>query len=111
MIVSVRAILSAAQRRDARPVTRRTLKPQPAGRKAPRLAVLRRLLSNIVESSSDVIFSRKLDCTINTWNAAAERIFSYGAQDTIGRSSIYHRTRRRCGGRLGYILNFTLISR
>ena len=75
------------QRRDARPATRRTRKPPPAGWKAPRLAVLRRLLADIVESTSDAIFSRKLDGTVNTWNAAAERIFGYRAQDIIGRSS------------------------
>jgi PAS domain-containing protein len=68
--------------------TRRIFKPRPTGSKARRLAVLRRLLADIVESSGDAIFSRKLDGTVSTWNAAAERIFGYRARELIGQNAL-----------------------
>jgi PAS domain S-box-containing protein len=48
---------------------------------------LRSQLSAIVEHSNDAIFSRMFDGTVTTWNAAAERIFGYTANEIIGRSS------------------------
>jgi len=39
----------------------------------------------IVESSSDAIIGQKLDGTIATWNAGAERIFGYTAEEARGR--------------------------
>jgi PAS domain S-box-containing protein len=46
-----------------------------------------RHLAAIVEHSNDAIFSRRLDGTITTWNAAAARIFGFCEEEIIGQSS------------------------
>ncbi len=54
---------------------------------APRRAEENRArLASIVETTGDAVFSKALDGTIRTWNAAAERMFGWRAEEIVGKS-------------------------
>lgn len=46
---------------------------------------VRKRLAAVVESSDDAIITLDLDGVIQTWNAGAERIFQYSAEEAVGK--------------------------
>jgi two-component system sensor kinase FixL len=48
----------------------------------------RALLSSIVESSNDAVFTKTLNGIVSSWNAAAEVMFGYSAADITGHSML-----------------------
>ena len=44
------------------------------------------LLAALVASSEDPILSKTLDGVVTSWNAAAERMFGYSAEEMVGSS-------------------------
>jgi PAS domain S-box-containing protein len=51
-----------------------------------RVAEITRRLAAIVESSDDAIVSKTLDGIIVSWNAGAQRIYGYTAEEAVGQS-------------------------
>jgi PAS domain S-box-containing protein len=43
-------------------------------------------LASIIDGAQDAIYSKKLDGTIMAWNAGAERLFGYPANEALGKS-------------------------
>ena len=82
-----------ASRDAGEPATPATPTPQPLGivtaadAEALRLASQARLAA-IVETSDDAIVSKTLDGVIRTWNAGAERLFGYTAEEAVGQSML-----------------------
>ena len=54
-------------------------------RKKPSPSTAHQQLASVVESTAEAIISRSLDGTILTWNAGAERLYGYQADEVIGK--------------------------
>ncbi|GAA0564412.1 PAS domain S-box protein [Rhizomicrobium electricum] len=48
----------------------------------------RALLSSIVESSNDAVFTKMLNGIVTSWNAAADAMFGYSSEEIVGRSML-----------------------
>ncbi|WP_332813117.1 PAS domain S-box protein [Ramlibacter sp.] len=77
-----------------------------------------RWLSTVVHSSTDAIISFSVDFTILSWNAGAERLYGYPAQEVVGRTLFmlapgreaeYHENMRRI--RLGQAIQYEAVRR
>ncbi|HUA36184.1 MAG TPA: PAS domain S-box protein [Candidatus Binataceae bacterium] len=67
----------------------------------------RSLLASIVDTSGDAIYSEALDLTVTSWNAAAERLLGYSANEVIGRSVLLLVPIDRRSEVLGYVEEVT----
>lgn len=67
------------------PVVERELTIADGRRQRRQVAEMTTHLAAIVEGTDDAIFSRDMAGTILTWNAAAENIYGYTAEEAIGR--------------------------
>src|SRR6202049_3648958 len=74
----MRRVTAGANRSQARKGS--SMAPGPA-RLDPRL-----ILAAIVESSDDAIIGKTLQNVITSWNAGAERLYGYSAEQMVGRS-------------------------
>ena len=64
---------------ETRPVARRSRRPAQGAAES-------ELMTSIVDSSDEAIFSETLDGVITTWNKAAERLYGYPAEEIVGHS-------------------------
>ena len=67
-----------------RRVSERTAQLQKSNQKLARSNEANRLLASVVESSEDAIVARSVDGVIESWNAGAERLYGYHAEEMIG---------------------------
>jgi PAS domain S-box-containing protein len=67
-------------------VEQRTAALSDATQKLARAYEASRLLASIVESSGDAIVGQTLDGTIRTWNAGAEGLYGYSAEEMVGQN-------------------------
>jgi PAS domain S-box-containing protein len=65
----------------------------------------RRFLASIVANSDDAIIGATIDGTIVSWNAGAEKLFGYAADEVIGRSATLLRPDGSGAGDFGLQLN------
>ncbi len=64
---------------ETRPVARRSRRPAQGAAES-------ELMTSIVDSSDEAIFSETLDGVVTTWNKAAERLYGYQAREIVGHS-------------------------